>query len=539
MKKINQRIVAVIFVLSFLTACNFEEINTNPFEMTEEMGKRDNVAIGGSITAMQRAVFPVGTQADDTKIINQYQISYNLSADSWSGYFGQNNDWNSSSNNTTYYLLNDWVSATYANSYTKAISSWKTIKLEHERSELPEIFALAQILKVSAWHKTLETFGPIPYTHAGEPMLVIPFDSEEVVFNAMFADLTDAIEVLTPKAEQGVSIASDYDAVYAGDTKKWVQYANSLMLRLAMRISYADEETAKKYASQALNQRFGVMTTIGDEAQMSVGAGLIFRNNIAWLSETYNECRMGSSMFSYLIGYQDPRLAAYFQPSSSEYAYDVFDKSYQAIPPGNGEGQNDVYAEFSKPNIGERTPTYWMRASEIYFLRAEAALRWEGEFGDAEALYKQGVAMSFEENGIKASVDEYLENQEVPIAHNLDADFYSYDASEPTTATTEFTGSLEEKLEKIIIQKWIALYPNGQEAWSEWRRTGYPILNPVQNNYGEQGVSEEGGIRRMIYPTSFSQSKEDKANYEEMLKLLGGADSPTTQLWWDCKNKIY
>ena len=88
--------------------------------------------------------------------------------------------------------------------------------------------------------------------------------------------------------------------------------------------------------------------------------------------------------------------------------------------------------------------------------------------------------------------------------------------------------------------KVVALYPNGHEAWTEWRRTGYPKLNQVQTNRG-QGVTREGGIRRMVYPVSFYQSAEDRANYEEALKLLGGLDKDkaTTQLWWDCKNKIY
>ena len=100
--------------------------------------------------------------------------------------------------------------------------------------------------------------------------------------------------------------------------------------------------------------------------------------------------------------------------------------------------------------------------------------------------------------------------------------------------------SLTKRKNATDIQKWIALYPNGHEAWTEWRRTGYPKLNQVQTNRG-QGVTREGGIRRMVYPVSFYQSAEDRANYEEALKLLGGLDKDkaTTQLWWDCKNKIY
>lgn len=109
MKKINQyKLLAGICALSLFTACDFEELNTNPFEMTDEMGIRDGVAVGGAVTAMQRAVVTVGTQADDTDAINQYQVAYNLSADSWSGFFGQNNNWYSGSNNTTYYLQDNW-----------------------------------------------------------------------------------------------------------------------------------------------------------------------------------------------------------------------------------------------------------------------------------------------------------------------------------------------------------------------------------------------------------------------------------------------
>ena len=541
MKKINQyKLLAGACALTLLSACNYEEINTNPFEMTDEMGKWDGVAVGGSITAMERAVYTVGTQADDTKIINEYQNAYHLSGDVWSGFFGENNSagWYSGQNHTTFYLQDTWISATYKNTYTELLSSWKSLKQEAEKADTPDVFALAQILKISAWHKTLECFGPIPYTHAGEAALVIPFDSEKTVYESMFKDLTAAIDELTPKALAGALIVSDYDAVYAGDLMKWVKYANSLMFRLAMRVRFADEEMAKKYALQAITHKIGVMTAKSDEAQMSAGAGMVFRNNIYWLSEQYNEARMGSSMYSYLLGYNDPRLSAYFLPSISEYAEEAFDKKkYQAVPPGHTWAKNTTLELFSKPNIVSSTPTFWMRASEVYFLRAEAALKWKGEFGDATSWYKQGVAMSFEENGVSSSVDTYLASGKKPVEHILKAGSYTYSATAPTTATAEFSGTDEQKLEKIMIQKWIALYPNGQEAWTEWRRTGYPKLNQVITNRGQnQGVTKTGGIRRMVYPTSFSQSKDDMANYTEAVSYLSdGKDSPVTKLWWDCK----
>lgn len=283
------------------SSCDFEEVNTNQFEMTEEEGTRDDFAVGGLITALEKTVFPVGTQADDTGVINQYQIAFNLSADSWSGYFGQNNSWSGGNNNTSYFLVDGWVAETYKCTYTNALNAWKKLKKASEDNNTPEVFALAQVLKISAWHKALESFGPIPYTHAADASMNIPFDSEKDVYTAMFKDLTEAIEVLTEKAENGVSIMKNYDAVYAGDAAKWVRYANSLMLRLAMRVRFADNEMAKKYATQALNQTYGIMTDQKDEAKMSTGAGLVFRNNIQWLADQYNETRMGTSMVSYLV----------------------------------------------------------------------------------------------------------------------------------------------------------------------------------------------------------------------------------------------
>ena len=181
------------------------------------------------------------------------------------------------------------------------------------------------------------------------------------------------------------------------------------MLRLAMRVRFANAELAKKYATQAVNHSIGVMTAKDDAAQMSQGAGMTFRNNIEWLAGNYNEARMGSSIFSYLMGYEDPRLSVYFLPmdGNTSYGVEAFDgKTYQAVPAGHANAQNDIYKSCSKPNIQSGTPTYWLRASEVYFLRAEAALVWEG-FGSADSWYKQGIDMSFQENWAESNLFQY------------------------------------------------------------------------------------------------------------------------------------
>ena len=540
MKTKAYKYIVGVLALSLFTACDFQKVNTNEFELLPEEGLMDGISIGGPITAMQKCVFPVGTQADGTSVANRYQTAYNLAADCWSGYFGQNNNWGGP-NNLNYFLKDGWVASSYTESYSTVVPLWQDLKGKTE-TQFPEVFALAQILKISAWHKATDMFGPIPYKEAGKGLITVPYDSQEEVYKAMFKELSDAIEVLTKYADNGNSkLLPNADAVYAGDVHKWVVYANSLMLRLAMRVYYADAALSKKYALQAVNHSYGVMKTKDDEAKMERGASLEFKNNLDVLINQYNECRMGSSMLAYLGGYQDPRLPKYFNTSTVSQAVTVgtYGK-YSGVPTGHDVSSNDAFRDSSRPAITSTTPTYWMRASEVYFLLAEAALHGFAVGGTAESLYEKGIEMSFEENGIASSeVADYMSSGLKPSAYSfhLTNPGVNVDVPAVTQATTEWTGTDEEKLEKIMIQKWIALYPNGQEAWTEYRRTGYPKLHSTITNYSNGEVDSEVGIRRMRFPTNKATSAEDIANLESARKLLrGGLDKAGTRLWWDNKN---
>lgn len=540
MKTKAYKYIVGVLALSLFTACDFQKVNTNEFELLPEEGLMDGISIGGPITAMQKCVFPVGTQADGTSVANRYQTAYNLAADCWSGYFGQNNNWGGP-NNLNYFLKDGWVASSYTESYSTVVPLWQDLKGKTE-TQFPEVFALAQILKISAWHKATDMFGPIPYKEAGKGLITVPYDSQEEVYKSMFKELSDAIEVLTKYADNGNSkLLPNADAIYAGDVHKWVVYANSLMLRLAMRVYYADAALSKQYALQAVNHSYGVMKTKDDEAKMERGASLEFKNNLDVLINQYNECRMGSSMLAYLGGYQDPRLPKYFNTSTVSQAVTVgtYGK-YSGVPTGHDVSSNDAFKDSSRPAITSTTPTYWMRASEVYFLLAESALHGFAVGGTAESLYEKGIEMSFEENGIASSeVADYMSSGLKPSAYSfhLTNPGVNVDVPAVTEATTAWSGTDEEKLEKIMIQKWIALYPNGQEAWTEYRRTGYPKLHSVVTNYSNGEIDSEVGIRRMRFPTNKSTSAEDIANLESARKLLrGGLDKAGTRLWWDNKN---
>ena len=540
MKTKAYKYIVGVLALSLFTACDFQKVNTNEFELLPEEGLMDGISVGGPITALEKCVFPVGTQADGTSVVNRYQTAYNLAADCWSGYFGQNNNWGGP-NNLNYFLKDGWVASSYTESYSTVVPLWQDLKGKTE-TQFPEVFALAQILKISTWHKATDMFGPIPYKEAGKGLITVPYDSQEEVYKTMFKELSDAIEVLTKFADNGnTKLLPNADAVYAGDVHKWVVYANSLMLRLAMRVYYADAALSQKYALQAVNHPYGVMKTKDDEAKMERGASLEFKNNLDVLINQYNECRMGSSMLAYLGGYQDPRLPKYFNTSTVSQAVTVgtYGK-YSGVPTGHDVSSNDAFKDSSRPAITSTTPTYWMRASEVYFLLAEAALHGFAVGGTAESLYEKGIEMSFEENGIASSeVADYMSSGLKPSAYSfhLTNPGVNVDVPAVTQATTEWTGTDEEKLEKIMIQKWIALYPNGQEAWTEYRRTGYPKLHSVVTNYSNGEIDSEVGIRRMRFPTNKSTSAEDIANLESARKLLrGGLDKAGTRLWWDNKN---
>lgn len=548
MKKINQcKLIAVAFTLLGLTSCNFEEVNTNPFEMTDKEGIMDGIAMGGLVTAMEKSVFPTGTQADDTDPVNAYQTAYNLSADAWSGYIGINNTFQGGNCHLNYVIVDSWVATTFSNSYTNLLDPWKKLTAFANENDAPEIAALAQILKISGWHKVLESFGPIPYTAAGRETVNVPFDSEETVYTEMLKDLASAVEALTPKAVSGVKVMPDYDLVYEGDATKWVKYANSLMLRLAMRLRVIKPELAKEYAKLAIDHSIGVMTNANEAAGAGAGAGVVLRNPIFWIADNYNDARVGTTILAYLMGYEDPRLSAYCQAANSQcsVAVPAFDgKSYQAVPLGHTHTRSDEksteydsYYYYSKPNIKGDTPLNWMRASEVYFLRAEAALYWGADYGDAAALYKQGIETSFQENGVTGSVDSYMNSGKMPAANKVTSRKFGFDYPAPTQATAKFEGTQEEKLEKIITQKYIALYPNGQEAWTEFRRTGYPKLNPIiSGGNNNSNISVARGMRRMTYPVSFNGTDQSQEIYQDAITKLGGIDSPATDLWWAKKN---
>jgi hypothetical protein len=248
-------------------------------------------------------------------------------------------------------------------------------------------------------------------------------------------------------------------------------------------------------------------------------------------------------MESILIGYKDNRIAPFFDPvSDMSLVTDNPDWPYKGIRNGAELVAKDDRLSFSTIDVSFNDPAKVtkrkvMSADEVFFIKAEAALRgWAGA-GDAQANYEAGVRASFELWGA-GGVDAYLaDNTSLPIDYNdpiASGSVNDFVNQITTTVAWDEAASNEIKLEKIITQKWIAAYTNEMEAWVDYRRTGYPKLPPVYQNSSnaDWGVIPAGeAIKRM--PFVNSEREGNASGVADATAKLGGPDEIGTRLWWD------
>jgi hypothetical protein len=177
-----------------------------------------------------------------------------------------------------------------------------------------------------------------------------------------------------------------------------------------------------------------------------------------------------------------------------------------------------------------------MSSAEVWFLKAEAALRgWSGA-GDVATDYETGITTSFQQWGVSSGT--YLNDAVSTETNYVDPRSSTNSAAALSTITIKWdpTATQEVMLERIITQKWIAIFPDGQEAWADYRRTGYPRLFPVVVNNSGGVISTTTQIRRLDYPQSEYTTNAAAVN-SAVSTLLGGPDVGGTRLWWDVANK--
>lgn len=512
---------ATILLLGSCTG-EFEKWNINPNEATEEQMSYDNLNTGAYLSQMERGIFIVGTDMG-----GEYQITQMLEGDIFASYIAPITSWSyAPTNNDHYNLYQGWYNAPFADAYTNVMQPWKAIQDVTETGASAR--AISTIVKVFGMHRITDMYGPIPYSKFGSAVQVA-YDSQKDVYYQFFNELDTAINTLTTLSDQGIStLMEEYDYVYSGNVTKWIKFANTLRLRLAMRISNVDEIKAKEEAEKAISNSVGLMTSSSDDALLHQGTRLTYRNPIWEVSESFNDMRMSATMDCYLKGLNDPRLSAYFRAAED-------DGEYHGVRNGMTSINKDSYtSSTSGINFESNSDLHWMHASEAYFLLAEAKLRWDIGESSAQDYYEQGVRASFSTWGVSGA-DYYL-------ADNSSKALSEFTSGSRTISTSSMLSQISPawedsnntaNLERIALQKWIACFPDGQEAWSDMRRTGYPGWVRIQSYSYQSEVAENEMISRLKFPTTEYSDNTDNTN--AAVQLLGGKDSAGTRLWWDVK----
>lgn len=456
-----------------------------------------------------------------------YETTQNYFADIYAQYYAK-------AVTTERYNLNTaYTARMYLVSYVQVGAQLKTIlsKTDPKSAE----YALANIMWVFTFHRLTDALGPIPYFDAINETgnTSYRYDKMSDIYADFFNRLTASIATLKG-VSSSTTVFGGKDNIYAGNINRWLKFANSLKLRLALRISKVDNAKAKQMAEEAVAS--GVLQDNIDNALVARSATGNDYNGLAYIAG-WNAGSMSSTMKSYLDGYNDPRLPIYFQKNFTTGKYvsrrngmSASDLNLSANANAQQSNVGPYWISYSAATTYTRnlaTSQHILGAAESYFLRAEGALNGWAMGGTAQSLYEKGMATSLKQWGVTsdATITDYINSTNLPAQPG---DF----SKSPAVSTTPIKWATSEAVQRkqIGTQKWLAIFPDGWEAWAEFRRTGYPDLYAVLNS-DNPDLPAGTFINRLTYPNT-----EYTSNMEALkggIALLGGEDKASVKLWWD------
>jgi len=505
-KKMKNKFIKIfcIAIVSAMTVAScdkgFEEMNTNPNALTDP-------AINSMFTLAE--IYVDGQDFSNTRGNNIYaaQIVQHFSALTGAG--------------SKYAYSSEYSGALFGESYGKGLNQiFQLMSVLPDTPESSNMRQACRIMKVFLFQKLTDTYGDIPYFEAGKgyngSVFAPKYDTQEAIYNDLLKELDEAGDAL----DAGKPFAGNADLYYQSDVARWKKLANSLMLRVAMRLSKVNEPKAKEYVEKAFAK--GVFTSNDDSLVLEHEAGPpgVKTNPItsAWVRNDLNggdsNIKFSKTYIDLLQSTNDPRLRIYAKIESTG---DNSPASQQGLANDAKEFPGGDKKLFSDPNTSTvlryDAPTLILSYAEVQFILAEAAVKNWNVGGTAQQYY---------ENGVKAAMDILtIFGDKVPPISTTEYNTYI------TTYPFKSAGTESEKIEQIITQKWILLLFNGFEAFSEYRRTGFPVLVPVNDPLGQTN----GTIpRRLIYDQSELLTNPD--NYKEAIQRQG-LDLMTTRIWWD------
>ncbi|HEX6060234.1 MAG TPA: SusD/RagB family nutrient-binding outer membrane lipoprotein [Gemmatimonadaceae bacterium] len=398
----------------------------------------------------------------------------------------------------TYWIRSQSIDA-YWNAFYSGGLQDLTLVIE-KTADRPGLAGPAHVMKQWAFGQMTDTWGDIPYSEAnqGAANITPAYDAQADIYAGILSTLNQANDMMATATEDYGSA----DPIYAGDLDNWQKFANSLRLRYAMRMSNVDEPTARAEIQAALAEAAGVFESNADNAMLQWPGDGTNDNPFYTNFRTRDDHRVSATMVDTLASLSDPRLAVYARPTQDP------PNGYVGVP---NALENPTLLGLTKTSkIGtafseQDSPSVLMHYAEVELILAEAAARgFAGVTGTAAEHYEAGIRASMEMYGIdEADIVAYLGQPEVQLG----------------------TGVGGDDLTKIALQKWIALYGQGIEAWAEWRRTGVPALE-----VGPAAIIDEVA-RRLTYPGT--EQSFNGANLDAAVGSLDGGDDLTSRVWWD------
>lgn len=553
--------LALCSLLLGLTACHdFEEMNTSPYAPVynpEVIGATpDGIDIDyelsedalKSLQGTESAIGTVFANLTYEGLYNDYQITTSLTHDIYAAYFA-NNVGGFVTAAPTYRYRDDWSKRRWEHFYdNRTVEEYSQLIKTFwfcDKDRYHNAFYITRIFYAFLISMQTDTYGAIPleyYVKGAMPTEEkVKYMEQKDVYNVIFQLLDQAITQLhnTPATSQ-YSLGEN-DKCYAGDKDKWLRFANTLRLRLALRVSNVAPELAKEQGEKALKDPAGLMQNDDDNMKQTPKYSYITGGNeniytllYNWSANVVLSKEMETAYKTQSEGVLDPRCEIlWWRPTSlddlNQNEPKESDKEFNGCENGEtslGGSYTSTYSPcrvFIKQDQRKLDRKHWwcyareiiwLGYSESLFLRAEAALRGWSTNKDsrtAKELYEDGIRASF--NYYQIGADEEGQEKIKAYMENLKG------------KEAFISSSPEDQLEQIITQKWIAVFPNGNEGWADFRRTDYPRFMKTPKNGNNSGGEVANGkfIKRLRYPDSESSNPNRPKE----------VDTQGTRLWWD------
>jgi hypothetical protein len=454
-------------------------------------------------------VFPAGVLGTMGGQASDYQILGGI----WSQYFTQSSIANQYKFIDGYNVQSSDFNTSYANSFTRGLNSYQYTIQKAAASGDWAYYLMAQTMKAYSTSFLVDLYDQVPYSQAflGAANLQPKFDDGYTIYQA----LIDSIDVALGKDFSGPAVSSTAtpgfiasDLVFSGDLDSWMAFANTMKLKLYLRMVNKHADVAQAGIKKMYDAGVPFLTTSAQVTNFTDAPGLdnpMYDYNIRSLNTTTN-LKASRTFTTWLIANSDPRAENYFGTAKPV-----------GINQGDFAGTDPTYNSAAVFVQKPLDPVNFISGAESYFMQAEVAVRYG--MGDAKSLYNSGVTAAFKD--LKLDAAPFIQ---------ADTGIYAWGK--------EMEGGVAlAPIEQIIRQKWASLAWGSHqlEAFFEKNRTGYPKTSPVYSTSalyipGQLVVSAASSLpagqmpKRLVFPDNERQRNNNTPSI---------VDNPITKpVWW-------